>query len=77
MSDESDLDLVNKVRLNRILIGMIIAVAVFLTVRMEISLSEFRASIQATRQDLRLLAKASIETSKDIEHLKELTGTDR
>jgi len=77
MSDEEKLDISNKVRLNRILIAVLAAVAVFLTARVEISLSEFRQEQRAIKQDLRILAKQAIETAKDIEHLKDLTGTDR
>lgn len=77
MSDEEKLDITNKVRLNRILIAVLAAVAVFLTARVEVSLREFRYEQKAIKQDLRILAKQAIETSKDIEHLKDLTGTDR
>jgi hypothetical protein len=70
MSDETNLDLMNKVRLNRILIAVLAAVAVFLTARVEVSLSGYRAAQEAVRQDLRILAKQAIETSKDVEHLK-------
>jgi len=71
MSDETNLDLMNKVRLNRILIAVLAAVAVFLTARVEVSLSEFRGVQKAIMRDLRVLAKQAIETGKDVQHLKD------
>lgn len=71
MSDESQLDLMNKVRLNRILIAVMAAVAVFLTARVEVSLSEYRASQKAIIADLRTLARQVIESNSEIHHLKE------
>jgi hypothetical protein len=71
MSEEPQLDLLNKVRLNRILIAVMAAVAVFLTARVEVSLSEYRAAQKAIIADLRTIAKQAIENTADIRHIEE------